>query len=136
MFIKHIRIGVGIFLGSFVTADVIAASFDDSARVISSSPNLIEYSEPVQRCYNETVQTQSQNRNYVGAIVGGVAGGVLGHQVGQGRGKDVATVAGAVIGGVVGDRVANNEPKFDERQVQRCQTEEVQKTKVEGYPSR
>ena len=134
MLIKNMKFVAGVILGSFAIVDVMAASsFDDSARVLSSSPTLVEYSEPVQQCYTETVQTQSQDHNYAGAIVGGVAGGVLGHQVGHGRGKDVATVAGAVIGGVVGDRVANNDPKIEERQVQRCHTEEVQKTRVDGY---
>ena len=132
MLIKNMKFVAGIVLGSFSMVDAMAAAFDDSARVISSRPNLVEYSEPVQRCYTETVQTQSQDRNYAGAIVGGVAGGVLGHQVGQGRGKDVATVAGAVIGGVVGDRVANNEPRIEEQRVQRCHTEDVQKTREIG----
>jgi uncharacterized protein YcfJ len=129
---KNIKYVASAFAGSLVSCGVMAASFDDSARVISVSPNAVQYTEPVRRCSTETVQAQSQDHNYVGAVVGGVAGGVLGHQVGGGRGKDVATAAGAVIGGLVGDRVANSAPKTEERKEERCRTEDVVKTRVDG----
>src|SRR4051794_17999889 len=74
-----------------------AASFEDYARVVSTTPQVEEVNQPRQECQTEYVPVEQQRQRGVGgSIVGGVAGGVIGNQVGGGNGRVVATAAGAI----------------------------------------
>lgn len=84
-----------------------AADFNDTARVVSSSPVYERVTEPKRECWTETVQVAPKERSIGGAVVGGIAGGLLGSHVGGGSGNTAATGAGAVAGAVIGDRVSN-----------------------------
>lgn len=105
-----------IMLAPIFSGSAWAADFEDTAKVISSTPIYERIAEPKQECWNETVSpvgyTASaapvENHSMGGAIVGGLVGGLAGHQVGKGSGNTAATLAGTIAGALVGERIANN----------------------------
>ncbi len=85
--------------------------YEDSARVISVTPQFQRVNTPSQECRTEYVREsvyEPRERSLGGAIIGGIAGGLLGHTVGRGNGKVAAAAVGAGVGAIVGDRVDNN----------------------------
>lgn len=86
-----------------------ADQYNDSARVISVTPQSERVNIPRQECRTEyQQQTYSNNNSPVGAIIGGIAGGLLGGTIGRGNGRVAAAAVGAGVGAVTGDRIGNN----------------------------
>lgn len=86
-----------------------ADQYNDSARVISVTPQTERVNMPRQECRTEyQQQTYSNNNSPVGAIIGGIAGGLLGGTIGHGNGRVAAAAVGAGVGAVAGDRISNN----------------------------
>ena len=131
---------------------LLADSFGDQARVLSSRPILEripvsreECWNEVQRGYEERRVTRSDTGAPIGAgtVRGAVIGGVIGHQFGNSsRGRDHGTAAGAVVGGLIGNQierdsqgnpppVAEVERRPVERNVERCRVvQEVREATV------
>ncbi|SMC16185.1 Uncharacterized conserved protein YcfJ, contains glycine zipper 2TM domain [Andreprevotia lacus DSM 23236] len=118
-----------------VSAASQAQEFYDQARVLSSTAQVERINTPRKECWTESreVREQGNANGTVGAVIGGVAGGVLGHQVGGGRGRDAATVAGAIAGTLLGNHLASDEPRYSERDVQRCRKVDAWEDRVTGY---
>ncbi len=105
---------------------VSAADFEESARVISVTPQIERFNQPQQECRTEYVPAG-------GAIIGGLAGGLLGNQVGGGNGRTAATAVGAITGAIVGDRLDNNGNNGGEQAVRQCHTVDRWQTRTNGY---
>ena len=113
-----------------------AADFEDTARVISVSPQYEQINYPQQRCTTEYVSIQRDGqRSMGGSIVGGIAGGLLGSQIGGGSGRTAAAAVGAIAGAIAGDRIENSNQGgyVEQRPVQRCQTVDNWQTRANGY---
>lgn len=113
-----------------------AAEFDDTARVLSVTPQVEQVNYPQQECRTEYVPVQRQQQRGVGgSILGGVAGGILGNQVGGGSGRTVATAAGAIAGAIVGDRLENNDGSVvtEQQPVRQCRTIDNWQSRTNGY---
>jgi uncharacterized protein YcfJ len=113
-----------------------AVDFDDTARVVSVTPQYEQVNYPQQECHTEYVPVQRQpSRGMGGSIVGGIAGGILGNQVGGGSGRSVATAAGAIAGAIVGDRMenSNNAGVTEQQPVRQCRTVDNWQTRANGY---
>ncbi len=106
--------------------------YEDSARVISVTPQFQRVNTPSQECRTEYVREsvyEPRERSVGGAIIGGIAGGLLGHTVGRGNGKVAAAAVGAGVGAIVGDRMDNDRgygyggrERVETRPVDRCVT--------------
>lgn len=120
-----------------VVSVAMANDFEDSARVVSVSPQVEQVNQPRQECRTEYVTTQRQpQRAMGGSIIGGIAGGILGNQVGGGNGRTAATAAGAIAGAIVGDRMENtgaNGAVVEQQPVQRCTMVDSWQTRTNGY---
>jgi uncharacterized protein YcfJ len=122
---------------------VLAAEFEDTARVLRVVEQTEQVNMPQRECQTEYVQIQQQQprqeRGAAGAIIGGIAGGIIGNQVGNGKGRTAATAVGAVTGAIVGDRIENNNPNngggttITEQPVQRCRMVDRWETRINGY---
>lgn len=118
-----------------------AVHFEDTARVISVTPQVEQINQPRQECHTAYApvqqQAQPQQKNYAGAIIGGIAGGLLGNQVGKGTGRTVATAGGAVAGALVGDHLANDNttpaPTYAQQPVQSCRMVDYWESRTNGY---
>lgn len=114
-----------------------AAEFEDTARVLSATPQYEQINQPHQECRTEYVPVQQQKqRGLAGVLIGGAAGGILGNQVGKGNGRTAATAIGAVTGAIVGDRIensGNNESTTSEQAVRNCRTVDRWETRANGY---
>ena len=135
----HIRLAFSAICLSTMTVAT-AADFDDTARVISVTPQVEQVNQPRQECRTEYVSVQRQHqreRGIGGSVVGGVAGGILGNQVGNGNGRTAATAAGAIVGAIVGDRLENNNngaaAAVEQQPVQRCDMVDSWQTRNNGY---
>lgn len=118
------------------TAEVGAAEFDDTARVLSVTPQVEQVNYPQQECRTEYVPVQrQQDRGVGGSILGGVAGGIIGNQVGGGSGRTVATAAGAIAGAIVGDRLENRDsvPVTEQQPIRQCRTIDNWQSRTNGY---
>ncbi len=104
--------------------------YEDSARVISVTPQFQRVNTPSQECRTEYVREsvyENRGRSPGGAIVGGVTGGLLGSLIGRGNGRVAAAAVGAGVGAVVGDRIDNDHgyggrEQVVTRPVERCVT--------------
>lgn len=86
-----------------------ADQYNDSARVLSVTPQTQRVNMPRQECRTEyQQQTYSNNSSPAGAILGGIAGGLLGGTIGRGNGRVAAAAVGAGVGAVAGDRIGNS----------------------------
>ncbi len=111
-----------------------AAEFEDSAKVVSVTPQTEQINQPRQECRTEYVPVERQSRSTGGSILGGVAGAIIGNQVGKGNGRTAATAAGAIAGAVVGDRLDNNDNRpTGEQAVRQCHTVDHWETRNNGY---
>ncbi|HEY0845922.1 MAG TPA: glycine zipper 2TM domain-containing protein [Noviherbaspirillum sp.] len=115
---------------------VFAGEFEDTARVISVTPQVEQVNYPQQECRTEYVPVQRQaQRSVGGSIIGGIAGGILGNQVGGGSGRTAATAAGAIAGAIVGDRLENSDTQTitEQQPVRQCRTIDNWQSRTNGY---
>ena len=104
--------------------------YEDSARVISVTPQFQHVNTPSQECRTEYIREsvyENRDRSQGGAIIGGVTGGLLGSIIGRGNGRVAAAAVGAGVGAVVGDRIDNDHDRGGRehvvtRPVDRCVT--------------
>lgn len=110
----HIMVVVIAILSTMFVSQSRADSFQDTARVVSASPHMVQSTQPVCRMVETQVPRQQQprqDRGYMGGALGGATGALLGSQVGGGSGNKVAIGAAAVGGAIAGDRMQNgNDP--------------------------
>jgi len=85
--------------------------FSDTARVLSSTPQMERVNVPRQECRTEYQQQSYRNgdNSVAGALIGGIAGGLLGSTVGKGNGRVAAAAVGAGVGAIAGNSIANNQ---------------------------
>ena len=112
--------------------------YTDTARVLSSTPQLQRVNMPRQECSTEYQQQSYRNNgdhNIVGAVIGGIAGGLLGNTVGRGNGRIAAAAVGAGVGAIAGDRISNNRygNTVVTRPVQSCYQVDNWQTVTNGY---
>ena len=103
-----------------------AASFDDTARVLSVEEKTSQTNQRRQIC--DDAQATSTTPG-VGTLIGAVAGGVLGAQVGKGNGKTAAAATGAVVGALTG----NHLEKSTSGAASKCYQADDFVTRVIGY---
>lgn len=125
----------------FASTGIQAAGFQDTARVVSSSPVYESVNTPQQDCWTEQVgyDNVQRDRSYGGAVVGGIVGGLLGSAIGKGTGRNVATAIGAATGAITGDNIDNGnygygyrgpaQPRYE----QRCRTVDNWTRQITGY---
>ena len=148
-----------VFAAALLTAlgatPLLAETFGDQARVLSSRPIMERIPVSREECWNE-VQRGYEERRVTrsdtgaaigpGTILGAVVGGAIGRQFGNSTGgKDRGTAAGAIVGGLIGNQIerdanaqgpsASRELEVDrrpvERNVERCRTvEEVREATI------
>lgn len=103
-----------------------AASFDDTARVLSVEEKTSQTNQRRQVC--DDAQAASTTPG-VGTLIGAVAGGVLGAQVGKGDGRTAAAATGAVVGALTG----NHLEKGSAGAGRNCYQSNDYETRVIGY---
>ncbi len=112
--VKNMRVKVLVpaLLAAIMAVPAMAQDqYNDTARVISATPQTERVNVPRQECrteYQQQSYSRGGNNNVAGAIIGGVAGGLLGNTVGRGSGRVAAAAVGAGLGAIVGNNVANN----------------------------
>lgn len=111
--------------------------YNDTARVLSVTPQTERVNVPRQECRTEYQQQSYSNNNpsIAGALIGGVAGGLLGNTIGRGNGRVAAAAVGAGIGALAGDRISNNNNVATTRSVpvQSCYQVDNWQTVNSGY---
>ena len=116
----------------------------DEAEVVDVEPIVeqVEYVEPKERCWFETVQRrQRQHRSSTAPLFGAIIGGAIGNAVGhEKRNKQVGAVVGALLGGSLARDISRQNHADDVRPVRRvrrevCEVVEQTKTRerVAGY---
>jgi len=125
---------IGLIAATVSLPALANGDYEDSARVISVTPQFQRVNTPSQECRTEYVREsvyEPRERSVGGAIIGGIAGGLLGHTVGRGNGKVAAAAVGAGVGAIVGDRMDNDRgygygyggrERVETRPVDRCVT--------------
>ena len=121
---------IGLIAATVSLPALANGDYEDSARVISVTPQFQRVNTPSQECRTEYVREsvyEPRERSVGGAIIGGIAGGLLGHTVGRGNGKVAAAAVGAGVGAIVGDRMDNDHgyggrERVETRPVDRCVT--------------
>lgn len=86
--------------------------YNDTARVISVTPQFERVNAPRQECrtdYEQQSYREGGNRSIAGAVIGGIAGGLLGNTIGRGNGRVAAAAVGAGVGAIAGDRIGNSQ---------------------------
>jgi len=148
-------IAPALFLALFASTPGLAGNyassgaFQDTARVIASTPVYENINQPRRECWEEEVRYEerryeprasrrSSDSNVGSAIFGGLVGGVLGNSVGKGDGRKAATAIGAALGAMAGDSYADNrrgyvssEPRVQVEQ--RCREVDNWSRKLTGY---
>jgi uncharacterized protein YcfJ len=102
-----------------------AASFEDSARVLSVQEKTTQSNNRHQVCDGDQATSSGPG---VGTLIGAVAGGLLGAQVGQGNGRVAASAGGAVVGALTGNHLENNNQGG-----RNCYMADDYQTRVVGY---
>lgn len=111
-----------------------ADQYNDSARVLSVTPQTQRVNMPRQECRTEYQQQTYSNSSPAGAILGGVAGALLGSTVGRGNGRVAAAAVGAGVGAIAGDRIGNNNSTTTRTvPVESCYTVDNWQTVNTGY---
>lgn len=119
--------------------------FQDTARVVASTPIYESINQPKRECWEEEVRYETRrydrrasDSNVGSAIFGGLVGGVLGNSVGKGDGRKAATAIGAALGAIAGDSYADNrrgyvsgEPRVQVEQ--RCREVDNWSRRLTGY---
>ncbi len=128
-----------LLLGLLNMSNANAAGFQDTARVVSSTPVYENVNDPKHECWDEKVgyETVGRDRTYGGTVLGTIVGGILGNQIGRGGGRTVATAVGAATGAVIGNNTDRDarDPGGYERPVyeQRCRTVDNWSQRLTGY---
>lgn len=106
-------------------ASLPALAATELARVLSSTPVIINNSAPQEYCGTIPVRTteSSSGNPGAGAIFGAIAGGLLGHAVGGGTGRDLATAAGVMGGAVLGHEAAKGQTRDTYEEHRICSTD-------------
>lgn len=111
--------------------------YNDSARVLSSTPQTERVNMPRQECRTEYQQQSYSNggNSVAGALIGGIAGGLLGNTIGRGNGRIAAAAVGAGVGAIAGNSIANNQNGGGTRSVpvQNCYQVDNWQTVNAGY---
>ena len=111
--------------------------YNDSARVLSSTPQTERVNMPRQECRTEYQQQSYSNggNSVAGALIGGIAGGLLGNTIGRGNGRVAAAAVGAGVGAIAGNSLANNQNGGGTRSVpvQNCYQVDNWQTVNAGY---
>ena len=111
--------------------------YNDSARVLSSTPQTERVNMPRQECRTEYQQQSVSNggNSVAGALIGGIAGGLLGNTIGRGNGRVAAAAVGAGVGALAGNSIANNQNSGGTRSVpvQNCYQVDNWQTVNAGY---
>ncbi len=118
-------------------------SYQDHARVISSTPQYQQVNHPRQVCHTDYVTQQTTSsapvaHSYGGAVVGGITGALVGSRFGKGHGKEGAIAAGAIAGALLGDSIQGQRHQtVSHRQhrqpVERCYSEDNWHSEISGY---
>jgi len=113
-FVKNVRVRmlVPALLTAVFAAPAMADQYTDTARVLSSTPQVERVNVPRQECrteYQQQSYSNGGNNSVAGAIIGGIAGGLLGNTVGRGNGRVAAAAVGAGVGAIAGNSIANNQ---------------------------
>jgi uncharacterized protein YcfJ len=109
----------------------LAASAQETAKVISSVQVIQQVAVPRQVCSQDNVAVQG-NKSGAGAVMGAIAGGAMGNQIGGGTGRAAATALGIFGGAILGDKI-EGAPAPQTQTVQNCRTETVYENRVVGY---
>jgi uncharacterized protein YcfJ len=157
-------IAPALLLALFASAPAMAgnaassSAFQDTARVVASTPIYESINQPRRECWEEEVRYEtkryestqyepradrrSSNSNVGSTIFGGLVGGVLGNSVGKGDGRKAATAIGAALGAIAGDNYADNRRSYTGGYVsseprvqveQRCREVDNWSRKLTGY---
>lgn len=152
-------IAPALLLALFASAPAMAgnaassSAFQDTARVVASTPIYESINQPRRECWEEEVRYEtkryeprasrpSSDSNVGSAIFGGLVGGVLGNSVGKGDGRKAATAIGAALGAIAGDSYADNRRSYPGGYVsseprvqveQRCREVDNWSRKLTGY---
>ena len=118
------RLGFVVLALSALSALTVQAQ--DSARVLSSTPVVQQFSVPKRVCSEEQVVANGE-KSGAGAAMGAIAGGALGNSVGRGDGRAAATLLG-----ILGDKIEGN-PNPQVRNVARCTQQMVYESRITGY---
>lgn len=113
-FVKNMRVKMVVpaLLTAVFAVPAMADQYSDTARVISSTPQMERVNVPRQECRTEYQQQSYRNdggNSVAGAIIGGIAGGLLGNTIGKGNGRVAAAAVGAGVGAIAGNSIANNQ---------------------------
>lgn len=111
--LKKLNIVFSALMVATISVPAMADQYNDTARVLSSTPQSERVNVPRQECRTEYQQQSysnaNGNRSIAGAVIGGIAGGLLGGTIGRGNGRVAAAAVGAGVGAIAGDRVGNSQ---------------------------
>jgi len=114
-FVKNMRVKMlvpALLTAVFVAPAMASDQYTDTARVLSSTPQMERVNVPREECRTEYQQQSYRNgsdNSVAGAIIGGIAGGLLGNTIGKGNGRVAAAAVGAGVGAIAGNSIANNQ---------------------------
>jgi uncharacterized protein YcfJ len=114
-FVKNVRVRLlipALLAAVFAVPAMAADQYTETARVLSSTPQMERVNVPRQECrteYQQQSYSNGGNNSMAGAIIGGIAGGLLGNTVGRGNGRIAAAAVGAGVGAIAGNSIANNQ---------------------------
>ena len=133
-----VKMLVPALLSAVFTLPAMASDqYNDSARVLSSTPQTERVNIPRQECRTEYQQQSYSNggNSVAGALIGGIAGGLLGNTIGRGNGRVAAAAVGAGVGAIAGNSLANNQNGGGTRSVpvQNCYQVDNWQTVNAGY---
>lgn len=133
-----VKMLVPALLSAVFTLPAMASDqYNDSARVLSSTPQTERVNMPRQECRTEYQQQSVSNggNSVAGALIGGIAGGLLGNTIGRGNGRVAAAAVGAGVGAIAGNSIANNQNSGGMRSVpvQNCYQVDNWQTVNTGY---
>jgi len=133
-----VKMLVPALLSAVFTLPAMASDqYNDSARVLSSTPQTERVNMPRQECRTEYQQQSYSNggNSVAGALIGGIAGGLLGNTIGRGNGRVAAAAVGAGVGAIAGNSLANNQNGGGTRSVpvQNCYQVDNWQTVNAGY---
>jgi uncharacterized protein YcfJ len=113
-FVKNMRVKMlvpALLTAVFAAPAMASDQYSDTARVLSSTPQMERVNVPREECRTEYQQQNYRNgdNSVAGALIGGIAGGLLGGTVGRGNGRIAAAAVGAGVGAIAGNSIANNQ---------------------------
>lgn len=116
-FVKNVRVRmlVPALLTAVFAVPALADQYTDTARVLSSTPQMERVNAPRQECrteYQQQSYNNGGNNSMTGAIIGGIAGGLLGNTVGRGNGRVAAAAVGAGVGAIAGNSIGSNQQSY------------------------